>query len=92
MYCDKCGKKVDIKNSARFFQHIVDYGRIPDVSAGTFLMGTWDRHLLPVDGCDGSPSRYQYLEGMPRDKRSNNYDPSLEEKYRRAYELMKTLR
>ena len=90
MYCDKCGKKVDIKNSAKFFQHIVDYGRIPDFNEGTFLMGPKDRHLLSVPGCEGSPSRAQYLEGQPRDGRTK-YDKSLEAKYRHAYELMKTL-
>ncbi|MEM4657709.1 MAG: hypothetical protein QXX77_04735 [Candidatus Methanosuratincola sp.] len=91
MYCDKCGKKVELKNSARVFQYIVDYGRIPDFGVGTFLMGSSDRHLLPVPGCDGSPSRNQYLEGMPRDPRSKTYRVELEEKYRHAYQLLQTL-
>ena len=29
-----------------------------------------DRHLLPENGCEGSPSAYQYFEGYPKDNRS----------------------
>lgn len=43
-------------------------------------------HFLPVPGCEGSPSRYQYLEGMPRDTRPGIvYDPRREAPIRAAY-------
>jgi hypothetical protein len=55
-------------------------------------MGFPSRHLLPIvqNGnvlCEGSPSRNQYLEGMPRDKRpgTQSYNAFAESSIRRAY-------
>jgi hypothetical protein len=54
-----------------------------------------NRHLLPVvDGkgkiiCEGSPSRAQYLEGQPRDKRKEfPYHEADGQWIRRAYHWM----
>lgn len=55
------------------------------------LVFAQSRHLLPVQEggrvvCEGSPSRAQYLEGQPRDRRPQYaYDPKLEEPTRTAY-------
>ena len=60
--CDKCGKPVDPSNDASILEAIF---------AGEPAIAVWmvGRHLLPVEGCQGSPSRAQYLEGRPRDTR-----------------------
>lgn len=91
MYCDKCGKSVYMSNSARTLQYIVEYGRLPDQNEFTTFTKSGDRHLLPTDDCQGSPSRYQYLEGMSRDPRGGVYNDDLEKKYRQAYKILKDL-
>lgn len=63
--CDYCGQLVPLENSVTNFEAT----RQPH-SLGFF--GLVDRHLFPVDGptpCAGSPSRYQYFKGYPRDPR-----------------------
>lgn len=68
--CDKCGQPVSRKNSTLLFCHF--RGETTDRS--WWWWGGQDRHLLPVSGpiaCEGSPSRYQYLDGHPIDTRPN---------------------
>ena len=82
--CDKCGKPVDPSNDASILEAIF---------AGEPAIAVWKvgRHLLPVEGCQGSPSRAQYLEGRPRDTRGYPYISGDESKWRRAYAMMITL-
>lgn len=85
--CDKCYTPVDPANDAvRLHAQILeDMGR-PD-EALWFQIGAQPRHLLPVEGCEGSPSRAQYLEGQARDPRPEYpYIETLEERVRTAYE------
>lgn len=91
MFCDKCGKSVHIANSAKTLQYIVEYGRLPNKKEFTTFTQSGDRHLLPTDECQGSPSRYQYLEGMDKDPRGGSYAEELELKYRDAYKILKQL-
>jgi hypothetical protein len=81
--CDKCGKEVEPTNDAVDLEFLRQYGERPD-SMSKFNYGA--RHLLPVDGCVGSPSRAQYIKGQPRDRRSEYpYRPEHETEYREAY-------
>lgn len=50
--CDKCGQLVPKHNSAVQLQEIVT-GSVGFVR---------DRHLYPVEGCEGSPSRVKLIE------------------------------
>lgn len=88
--CDKCGRPVPPNNDMVW------------VMFATGLPGTewvptlWhSRHFLPVVGkdgsviCEGSPSRAQYIEGQPRDKRGYGYDPGMEPIYREALATLK---
>jgi len=75
--CDKCNQPVDPANDAvrldaAFFGH-------PLVSMSV------SRHLLRTKGCEGSPSRAQYLEGQPRDTRDYPYIEENEVRWRAAY-------
>ena len=83
--CDKCGRTVPYENNATVF----------DFKAGNiFAMFCTPRHFLPVveNGvmvCEGSPSRAQYIEGQPRDKRiSYQYKPEREAPFRAIYAEM----
>lgn len=82
MLCDKCRQPVDPANDAGIVESL-------------FYQGTGEtshhRHLLPVDGCAGSPSRAQYLEGQPRDTRGYKYYPEDETGWRYAYERAQAL-
>lgn len=85
--CDKCGRVVPSSNDVVYFDSMLDFmhGHAP-----VSLFGQ-SRHLLPVkEGeevvCIGSPSRAQYLEGQPRDPRSEwAYKPEREALYRKAW-------
>lgn len=86
--CDKCELPVTPDNDAGEVSRqylFVEYGEIP-------LLAHFNaaRHFLPIKGCEGSPSRAQYIEGQPRDARDDwPYDLEDEAKYRRAYALMR---
>ncbi|MGV9001938.1 MAG: hypothetical protein ACOH18_03195 [Candidatus Saccharimonadaceae bacterium] len=81
--CDKCGTPVDITNDVTVLEAIL--------TRNNFFLLAFARHLLPVvEGdrviCEGSPSRAQYLEGQPRDTRSDYpYYPGQEKVMREAY-------
>lgn len=85
-YCDKCGQLVPEHNDIRALEAI---RRSDEVF--WFMKA---RHCLPVvrEGvtlCPGSPSRAQYLEGQPRDRRSQYpYIPEDEQPYREAWAQM----
>ncbi len=91
MLCDKCEKYVEITNSARTFQHILEYGRPPAKNDFTYFTGFSDRHLLPIDSCEGSPSRFKFLKGYINESDDEDYDSKMAEKYQKAYELLKSL-
>lgn len=84
-FCDKCGKPVPRWNDATLLiTHAYPYDA--DSSA---VMTVRARHLVPVDGCEGSPSRSQYLVGMRRDLREGmEYDPGREEVIRATFAQM----
>ena len=78
MKCDKCDKEVPWENDAT----ILDAIRIEQ----PIVILMWRaRHLFPVDGCEGSPSRAQYLGGEP-DTRGYELDESRIPEYKKAYE------
>ena len=54
--CDKCKKDVPRKNSALVLHELV---------VNQFIGFVMDRHLYPVDGCEGSPSRVKLVETNP---------------------------
>lgn len=81
-YCDKCGEYVPTSNNAAML----------DVLLGDFVaILAQRRHFLPTENCEGSPSRAQYIEGQPKDSRSQyGYDSYWEMQTRAAYvELLK---
>ena len=84
--CDKCAMNVDPQNDATHLDAL-------RLNNGLAILLHYARHLLPVYDdcgvmlCAGSPSRAQYLEGMPRDNRFP-YSLDLEIAYRRAYALL----
>ena len=82
--CNKCGHRVLPQDDAVLL----------DVALGgdPMLVFALSRHTKPFineDGeqvCEGSPSRAQYLEGMPRDSRGlYPYNLQREAEVRRAY-------
>jgi hypothetical protein len=78
--CDKCGKPVPPENDAANLDVTLGY------VAAIFAQ---PRHLLPTDDCEGSPSRAQYIEGQPKDTRSQYpYENYWEKRIRRAYAHM----
>jgi hypothetical protein len=87
-FCDKCGKPVDPTNDA--VELDIELHRAEGDLFPIGLVIAQARHLLPVAGCPGSPSRAQYLEGQPRDPRGiYGYDPEHEEPIRKAYASMR---
>src|SRR5260370_13871144 len=81
---DKCGKPVPSWNDAARVAFQVSH-RLELLKAKT-------RHFLPVEGCEGSPSRAQYIEGQPCDGRPGaSYDESEEAVWRAAYERLREL-
>jgi hypothetical protein len=85
--CSQCGKPVSENNDALMLWALADYTK-DDMEAIKFIYVS--KHLLPIDGCNGSPSRAQYLEGQPRDSRFP-YNKQLEEKFRKAFEELQKL-
>lgn len=80
--CDKCGQEVPPENDAVRLEMILNPGDFT-------LMVAQSRHLLPTDTCEGSPSRAQYLEGQPYDKRLLwRLRPELVKPIREAYRLL----
>lgn len=81
--CDKCHKPVLPSNDATFLDAI--YYREPAV-----IVVSYARHLLPTEDCEGSPSRAQYLPGMPLDAREGGYplDTTRIDEMREAYEKL----
>lgn len=80
--CDKCGQPVDPSNDATFLDSF--YFNCPEM---VLLYGA--RHLLPVEGCEGSPSRAQYLLGVPPDSRGTwPLDPKKVAGMRAAFDKM----
>jgi hypothetical protein len=76
--CDKCGTPVPPANDATFVQAIKNHEPL-------IVLVAEPRHFLPIPGvCEGSPSRAQYIEGQPRDKRYP-YHPEDEKAWRDAY-------
>lgn len=51
------------------------------------MLNSKPRHLLPIEGCVGSPSRAQYLENQPRDPRYP-YEYDQEAAWRDAYDKL----
>ena len=83
--CDKCGKPVPRENNTAYILYLA----FEDPRAALFGP---PRHFLPVveEGelvCEGSPSRAQYIEGQPRDRRGYPYDESVEPFFREGYHL-----
>jgi len=80
--CDKCGQPVQPDNNAR--QMLLLMGR-----HGISIPEDMARHMLPVEGCEGSPSMAQYLPDQPRDTRPHRlsipYSQSAEIQVRAAY-------
>lgn len=79
--CDKCGREVPRENDATLLD--VEAGFMK--SLGVLLMSA--RHLAPVDGCTGSPSRWQYLGGPPDPHFPMNEETG--KRYRAAYERLR---
>lgn len=83
--CDKCGCPVEPWNDAAIYDVYLrgdDFSKIILASGGC-------RHLLPVPGCEGSPSRAQYLPGQGGDSRPGATYHKGEESVRRdAYSRM----
>ncbi len=85
--CDKCGLEVLETNNATTLECAVHRSAFAALANNP-------RHLLPhvVDRvvlCPGSPSRAQYIEGQPRDSRSEYpYLPDREAQIRAAYEAL----
>jgi hypothetical protein len=89
--CDKCLRPVDPTNDAmRLHAQILDDAGRPG-DALWLQITTKPRHLLPIEGCEGSPSRAQYLEGQPRDTRDYPYEEWFEPLVRAAYEKLTTI-
>lgn len=80
--CDKCNQPVEPINDATLLETIVE-------GQPGIIFSSRARHLLPTGICQGSPSRAQYLEGQPRDRRGYEYSEKYEPLYRAAYALMR---
>lgn len=81
--CDKCGREVLPNNDVLFLMEELTGFPLLFLSAPS-------RHLLPLfEGgkqvCEGSPSRAQYLEGQPKDRRGYPYRLSTQILIRKAY-------
>jgi len=81
MNCDKCSKRVAPQNDATRLEAI-------RTGNGLYMLLYSPRHLLPVEGCEGSPSRAQYLGGPPDTRQGHELDPGLVPAYRAAYATM----
>lgn len=91
--CSKCGEPVMLENNGALFDLFVHEHPTPFLAVSL----TQAFHLLPVikDGrtvCPGSPSRFQYLAGQPRDPRPQiHYRPEREPIKRAAFAQMQKL-
>lgn len=85
LICDKCGQPVPENNDASVLE--IFLGEVLNDKKLSSLAFKTARHLFPVtEGkipCAGSPSRLQYFEGFPKDKRYP-YNPDLEKPHREA--------
>jgi hypothetical protein len=81
--CDKCRKPCRPHNNAYYMLAAMGHFRYNN---GALSCAT--RHFLSEGGCEGSPSRAQYLEGQPRDARGFEYDASREAMWREARRLV----
>lgn len=75
--CDKCNQPVRPED---------DTALIGAVAFNDSILSR-SRHFLSTEICQGSPSRAQYIDGQPRDKRGYPYDERYEPLVRAAYEL-----
>lgn len=55
--CDKCGGMVSPSNSIL---------NLEEAMSGPLIGNVRDRHLFPVPGCEGSPSRVKLIETNSR--------------------------
>ena len=85
MLCDKCGQEVMLDNDAVALEYMRQHSRLPE-GIERFSYGA--RHLFPVEGCEGSPSRAQYLGG-PKDARGYELDEKKIPEFEQAYEKIK---
>lgn len=74
MNCDKCGRPVSPDNDAARLERLR--------GKGLFAL---PRHLFPTEYCEGSPSRIQYLGGLPDTRGKYEIDPELFPVYQAAY-------
>lgn len=86
MKCDKCGKEVPLGNDAIALEILSKRGVLPN-DWERFAYGS--RHLLPTEGCEGSPSRAQFLEGGAPDPRGygSNLSPEEYAQHQRANQV-----
>lgn len=82
MDCDKCGGDVPLGNDATALEVLIVYPNSP--MNALVLSMAHPRHLLPVPGCPGTPSRAQYFEGFPHDA-DQEYQMYFEHQVRDAY-------
>lgn len=82
--CDKCGGHVVPFNDAVLITCVYQKGEIDFFVS--FMHGS--RHFFPTERCEGSPSRAQYIEGMPRDERGYPYIEEYELKWRNALKVV----
>jgi len=75
--CNKCGQEVPMANDATVIEAIA-------FDTPVLILFSVSRHFLPVEGCEGSPSRAQYIEGQPRDIRGYPYEADQESMWRHA--------
>jgi hypothetical protein len=79
--CDKCRLPVAEDNDA--VQIALLCGADPMLK-----LTAQPRHFLPIEGCNGSPSRAQYIDGQPRDTRGYPYVLDFEPIIRAAYDTL----
>ena len=90
--CDKCGAPVEPSNNAVLIDVTILAMNGWELDALVLQDTARPRHLLPVEGCEGSPSRAQYVEGQPRDPRPEYaWDEAIAERVRAAYAVVVTL-
>jgi hypothetical protein len=93
--CGKCGRPVTVGNDAGIVNLVAGIiqhhgpnftmNQIDRASLAFSLIGSGIRHFLPEGGCEGSPSRAQYVSGQPRDTRGYPYVEENERLFRAAW-------
>jgi hypothetical protein len=90
MKCDRCKKEVnDLTDSARELEYeldCADYGQT-EASKREQARKVTDRHIFKRNGCQGSPSRAQYLGGKP--DTLHKYDDKFAPKILKAWAICK---